>query len=78
MEFDSTLRKAAVSLGAALCDRPWLSSVGVGEDSGRPVLVLYLSKPVPLKVLQLLPSEWNHFPIMVRQMGKLVPAGNRS
>jgi hypothetical protein len=77
MEFDPKLRQAAVSLGRELGDRVWVSSVGVAEQSGHPVLVLYLSRPVQAKALSMLPSEWEHLPVMVRQMGKLIPAGKR-
>lgn len=77
MEFDPKLRQAAVSLKRELEDRAWLSSVGVAEESGHPVLVIYLSRPVQAKALGALPSVWEHLPVMVRQMGKLVPAGRR-
>lgn len=77
MEFDPKLRQAAVSLKRELGDRAWLSSVGVAEESGHPVLVLYLSRPVQAKVLGMLPGEWEQLPVMVRQMGKLIPAGKR-
>lgn len=77
MEFDPQLRNAAVSLKRELGDRACLSSVGVAEESGHPVLVIYLSRPVQAKVLGALPGEWEHLPVMVRQMGKLVPAGKR-
>lgn len=77
MEFDPRLRQAALSLKRELGDRAWLSSVGVAEEAGHPVLVLYLARPVQAKALRMLPSEWDHLPVMVRQMGKLVPAGRR-
>lgn len=77
MEFYPQLRHAAVSLKRELGDRGWLSSVGVAEESGGPVLVIYLSRPVPAKVLGALPRMWEQLPVVVRQMGKLVPAEKR-
>jgi len=75
MAFDPKLIQAARSLGSELSGRAWLSSVGIGEEDGHPVLVLYLSKPLQAKAIEALPSQWQQLPVKVQLLGKLTPAG---
>lgn len=75
MEFDPKLRNSALALGLELRDRPWFASVGIAQVSDRAVFVIYLQNPISKKVLNTLPNEWDGSPVMVRNMGKLVPAG---
>jgi len=75
MAFDPKLIQAARSLGSELSGRAWLSSVGIGEEDGHPVLVLYLSKPLQAKAIKALLRQWQQLPVKVQLLGKLTPAG---
>jgi hypothetical protein len=75
MASDPKLIQAARSLGSGLRGRAWLSSVGIGEEDGHPVLVLYLSKQLQAKAIKALPSQWQQLPVKVQHLGKLTPAG---
>ena len=75
MASDPKLIQAARSLGSELSGYAWFSSVGVGEEDGHPVLVLYLSKPLQAKTIKTLPSQWQQLPVKVKHLGKLIPAG---
>ena len=44
MAFDEITKSAAVSLGAALGPLPYIQSVGVGRERGRPILIVYVRR----------------------------------
>ena len=75
MELSQELRKAASSLAEALQPIATVSSVGIGEEGGHPILLVYTSRQLKAGELRALPSHWENFPVRARNMGKVVPAG---
>src|SRR6266566_1394888 len=73
MAFDEQTRQAAIRLGQDLSGKPWFSSVGIGEESGRPVLIIYLRR-LPPKAERAFPQSYEGIPVRAKRMGKLVPA----
>ncbi len=53
--------------------KPWFSSVGIGEESGRPVLIIYLRR-LPPKAERTFPQSYEGIPVRAQYLGKLVPA----
>jgi hypothetical protein len=73
MVFDEHVKASAIRLGQALREKPWFSSVGVSEEAGRPVFILYLrSAPGPER--DSIPKEWDGFAVRTERLGKLRPA----
>jgi hypothetical protein len=64
---------AARNLAKALRGAHWLLSVGIGQDSGKETIFLYVKKNPPKDVpaLKAVPHE---FPVVVRKTGPLKPA----
>src|SRR6266568_3282373 len=73
MAFDEKTRQAAIRLGQALSGKPWFSSAGIGEESGRPVLIIYLRR-LPPKAERTFPQSYEGIPVRAQYLGKLVPA----
>jgi type I restriction enzyme, R subunit len=76
MAFDEQIKQAAIRLGKDLSGNSWYSSVGIGEDAGHPVLIIYLRRPTP-KALSSLPHVWEGIQVRAEHMGKIVPAQPR-
>ena len=73
MAFSEETKQAARRLNSRFSGQPWLSSVGITEEAGRPVLLVYLSKHVS-KGQSGLPDVWEGFPVHTQYMGRVRPA----
>lgn len=72
MEFDETTKQAAIRLGQRLSGKPWYSSVGIAEEAGAPLLIVYSRRRLP-KGETSVPELWDGLPVRVQQVGKVVP-----
>ena len=63
MALDPQVRAAALHLGGQLQGESWFSSVGIGEDNGAPVLIIYARRKLPERSVKTLPESWEHFPV---------------
>jgi hypothetical protein len=71
MAFDSQTKDAAVRLDQSLRREPWYSNVGIGSESGEPVLIIYTRyRTADDKV----PSSWEGIPVRLRYVGRWMPA----
>src|SRR5438093_9836023 len=73
MAFDEQTRQAAIRLGQELSGKPWFSSVGIGEEAGRPVLIIYLRR-LPPKAERTFPQSYEGIPVRAKHIGNVVPA----
>ena len=69
-----TPQEAARSLYALLRDRPWLTTVGVGQHEGVPVLIVYATTTRGIE-LPIDSDTWEGFPVRIKKMGTPRPAG---
>ena len=69
MVFDEVTKSAAVSLGAVLGPLPYIPSVGIGREHGRPILIVYLRRSP--KRGNSIPDTWEGLPVRVRNIGRL-------
>jgi len=74
MVSNMTPQDAARSLFALLRDRPWLTTVGVGQQDGATVLFVYAKTTRGIR-LPLDAGTWEGFPVRVKKMGTPRPAG---
>jgi len=77
MAFDEQTKQAAIRLGQDLSGKPWFSSVGIGQDAGRPVLIVYLRRQPP-KAQTVVPRVWEGIPVRAENMGNVFPANPRN
>jgi hypothetical protein len=73
MAFDETTKKAAIRLGRHLSGKPWYSSVGIAEEGGVPLLIVYSRRRLP-KGETSVPESWDGMRVRVEHVGKIVPA----
>jgi hypothetical protein len=73
MAFSEETKQAARHLNSRFSGQPWLSSVGITEEAGRPVLLVYLSKHVS-KSQSGIPDIWEGVPVRTQYIGKVRPA----
>jgi hypothetical protein len=71
-----TVEEAALSLQARFQKRPWFNLIGIGEDGGRPAIVLYVWT---LKTPELREFEhgWRGFSVIIRKAGAARPLARR-
>ena len=69
MAFDETTKSAAVRLGIALRNLPYVSNVGIGEAHGGLILIVYVRR-LPKKDGSI-PKTWEGIPVQVRRIGKV-------
>jgi hypothetical protein len=73
MVFDEQIKDSAIRLEQVIHDKPWFSSVGLSEEYGRPVFIIYLrSAPGPER--DSIPKQWEGFSVRTERIGKLRPA----
>lgn len=75
MAFDETTKQAAIRLGQRLAGKQWYSSVGIGTENGRPILIIYLARSLG-RDRQDVPEEWEEIPVRVQYMGRVTPAAS--
>lgn len=59
--------EAAKSLAEKLRGAPWFTTVGVGEQEGRPVIYLYV-KTLNIPTLAFLDNGWNGYRVAVQKL----------
>ena len=64
---------AARNLANALRGAQWLLSVGIGQDSGKETIFVYVKRNPP-KDVPALRAAAHDFPVVVRKTGPLKPA----
>ena len=64
---------AARSLANALRGAQWLLSVGIGQDSGKEAIFVYVKRNPPKNVPEIA-AVAHEFPVIVRKTGPLKPA----
>jgi hypothetical protein len=64
------LKQFAASLRAY----PWFRFIGLGEEKGEPVVIVYVSRKNFSEILPLLPEVWYGVPVRVRYTGAPKPA----
>ena len=62
-----------MKLGQSLREKSWYSSVGISEEGGHAVLIVYLRKP-PGQDGDSIPKQWDGLPVRSKRIGKLRPA----
>lgn len=77
MAIDQHIRDAALHLGDTLRDRSWFSGVGIAEEMGRPVLMIYLSRRLPKKPAVEIPNVWEDVPVRIQEIGRIAPLKQR-
>jgi hypothetical protein len=75
MAFDEAIKSATIRLGVALRRLPYVQSVGVGEEHGRSILIVYVRR-LPKKD-DGIPKAWEGFPVQVKRLGKVSPGNVR-
>ena len=73
MVFDEQIKASAIRLGQLLSDKPWFSSVGLSEESGLPVFIIYL-RNAPGSDRDSIPKQWDGFTVRAKRIGKMRPA----
>ena len=76
MAFDETTKLAAIHLGQRLGGMSWYSSVGITEEDGMPLLIIYSRRALP-KSSMTVPELWEGIKVRVQRIGKVVPAHPR-
>jgi hypothetical protein len=74
MASEKNIKAAALELGRTFRGEPWFLSVGISEENGRPVLIVYLRKQPPRSKREVLPATWDSIPVRVTVMGRVQPA----
>ena len=64
---------AARNLAKALRGANWFNAVGIGQDSGKETIFVYVTKSPPKDVPEL-KAVAHEFPVVVRKTGPLKPA----
>jgi hypothetical protein len=73
MVFDKDIKASALRLGQIFQDKPWYSSVGISEENGSAVFIVYLLR-APGRDRDSIPKEWEGYPVRTERIGKLRPA----
>jgi hypothetical protein len=73
MAFDEKVKVAAFQLGKRLDAKPWFWNVGISEEEGHPVLIVYL-KDNASAAAKIVPKEWQGMTVRMKRIGKLRPA----
>ncbi len=73
MASDNKSRQAAISLGRRLAGKRWYSSVGIGRERGKEILIIYTNRALGRNREQL-PEAWEGVPVRIRYLGRVLPA----
>jgi hypothetical protein len=71
------VQQAATELFDELSQRPWLTSVGVGELDGQEAIYVYVKSPRQ-KDIAALRGGYKGFPVIVEKTGTIRPARSES
>lgn len=71
------VNEAVKDLRKYLGDPPWLTSIGVGSQDDRPVIILYLSSEPKTDVPLIDDKVWHGHPVIIRVFGSFAPLGFR-
>ena len=73
MVFDDKTKESANRLWEEFKGKPWFSSVGLGEEEGQPVLIVYLRRSAGNEQKRV-PGSWDNIPVRVQTIGRVIPA----
>ena len=73
MAFDEPTKSAAVQLRINLRLLPYVEGVGIGDERGQPILIVYVRR-LPKKHDNV-PQTWDNLPVRLRLIGKVSPGG---
>ena len=73
MAFSEQTKQAARRLNSKFNGQPWFSSVGISEEAGTIILLVYLSKHVSRGQAGI-PDLWEGVPVRIQYMGRVRPA----
>jgi hypothetical protein len=68
------IQQAVKDLRQYLGRPPWLSAIGVGEEDGQPLIVLYLTVPTKPH-LPALDHGWEGYKVAFYEFGSFAPLG---
>lgn len=71
MAFDEQTKQAATRLAQQLAGKPWVFSVGVSEEEGKPVIIVYLKSRNPRSSV---PEDREGLPVRTEYIGQVRPA----
>jgi hypothetical protein len=74
MEPNAELRNATLALADSLRHLPAVTSVGIGDENGRAVFLVYTSRELRKSEKQDVPAHWHNLPVLARKLGRVVPA----
>ena len=69
-----TIEQAARELRDHYRDASWISAIGIGQQHGRLCIFLY-AKSLGAAKAHFLKESWQGFPVVIRKMGSVRPAG---
>jgi hypothetical protein len=75
MASDNKPKQAAISLGRHLANKSWYSSVGIGREAGKEILIIYATRALS-KDRERVPETWEGLPVRIRYLGRILPARN--
>lgn len=70
MVYDDRVITAATNLGFRLQGNAWFSSIGVSEENGKTILIVYLRKR-PKVHDDPIPKTWDGIPVRLSEIGKV-------
>jgi hypothetical protein len=69
------IKQAALDLQKHFGRPPWLSSIGVGSEDGRPAIIVFVVfEP---RIGNPIPDEWEGYTVVTRLFGSFAPLGSR-
>lgn len=73
MVFGKDIEASARRFGKVFHDKPWFSSIGISEENGTPVFIVYL-RSAPGRDRNSIPKDWEGYSVRTERIGKLRPA----
>ena len=67
------IRQAAITLDEELRQYSWLRFVGIGEEDGQDVFIVYVNKRNLKSIIPFVPKTWEGVPVIVRFIQQPVP-----
>jgi hypothetical protein len=69
-----SIRKTAMTLAEELRRFPWFRFVGIGEDKGKEIFIVYVSQRNLKTIKPLVPKTWEGVSVVVRYIQQPIPA----
>jgi hypothetical protein len=72
------ITQAATEIWKQLHSFPWFSSVGIGEEDEKPVLIVYSARNVRGNDLKRIPTEYGGIRVVRKTIGRVNPSSPRN